>query len=144
MLMKVCHFRVQNSFFSSAILHFGRQCCEFFLSKTICQMKTGQNNKYDTTKTNKSCAGLTLKVNKYIPFGPASHLVLSKQSLNVPYSTLDAKTVDAIKRKCYFRDERTLDYYTNYTRSNCLLECSFKFIKSVCGCVPYYFPSKSA
>ena len=61
-----------------------------------------------------------------------------------PNSTLDAKTVDAIKRKCYFREERTLDYYTNYTRSNCLLECSFKFIKSVCGCVPYYFPSKSA
>ena len=57
------------------------------------------------------------------------------------YSTLDAKTVEPIKRKCYFHQERALDYYANYTRSNCLLECSFKFIKSVCQCVPYFYPS---
>lgn len=72
--------------------------------------------------------------------GPGQEVFVGVDGADV-YSTLDAKTVDAIKRKCYFRDERTLDYYTNYTRSNCLLECSFKFIKSVCGCVPYYFPN---
>ena len=75
--------------------------------------------------------------------GPGQEVFVGVDGADV-YSTLDAKTVSPIKRKCYFREERTLDYYTNYTRSNCLQECSFKFIKSVCGCVPYYFPSKSA
>ena len=58
------------------------------------------------------------------------------------YSTTNSRSVTAAKRKCYFRNEKTLDYYGNYTRSNCLMECSSKYIRSVCGCLPYFYPSK--
>ena len=58
------------------------------------------------------------------------------------FSTIGARTVSATKRKCYFHDEKLLDYYTNYTRANCLMECAFKYTKGLCGCVPYFYPSK--
>ena len=75
--------------------------------------------------------------------GPGQELFAGVDGAHV-YSTSEARAVSAKKRKCYFDDEKSLDYFTNYTRSNCLLECSFKFIKSVCGCVPYFYPSKSS
>ena len=59
------------------------------------------------------------------------------------YSTVGARAVSATKRKCYFHDEKLLDYYTNYTRANCLMECAFKYTKGLCGCVPYFYPSKN-
>ena len=45
--------------FFISLLVFRSQRAEFFFSKKICQMKGGQNNKYDTYYTNfRSCAGL--------------------------------------------------------------------------------------
>ena len=40
-----------TSFFLSPTLFFIRQCPEFFFYKKNRQMKAGQNNKYDITKT---------------------------------------------------------------------------------------------
>lgn len=74
--------------------------------------------------------------------GPGQEIFVGVDGTDV-YSTSEAKTVSAIKRKCYFADEKKLDYYSNYTRSNCILECTLKFIKGICGCLPYYYPSKA-
>ena len=73
--------------------------------------------------------------------GPGQEAFVGVDGADV-YSTLDAKTVSPIKRKCYFHQEKNLQYYANYTRSNCINECSFMYMEHKGGCVPYYFPSK--
>jgi hypothetical protein len=47
--MKICHFN--TSFFSSATLFLVGSAVNLSSPKKICQMKAGQNNKYDITKT---------------------------------------------------------------------------------------------
>ena len=73
--------------------------------------------------------------------GPGTEVFVGVDGSTV-YSTAGARAVSSIKRKCYFHDEKLLGYYTNYTRSNCLMECAFKYTKEICGCVPYFYPSK--
>jgi len=56
------------------------------------------------------------------------------------YSTHAVQSVDAQKRYCYFYDENAPEFYHNYTRSNCLMECATKLMRHLCGCQPYYYP----
>ena len=59
-LMTICILRgVKLQCSVLYISHFvlRRQCAEFFLTKKICQIKAGQNNKYNITR---SCTGLDL------------------------------------------------------------------------------------
>ena len=44
------------------------------------------------------------------------------------------------KRKCYFKDESTLDFYSTYTFSSCKFECKLKHTSAVVGCTPWYLP----
>ncbi|XP_070509997.1 pickpocket protein 28-like [Chironomus tepperi] len=51
----------------------------------------------------------------------------------------DLKHVDISLRKCYFDDERKLNYFKIYTRRNCEQECLTEIIYLNCGCVPFYY-----
>ncbi|XP_063909903.1 pickpocket protein 28-like [Zophobas morio] len=44
------------------------------------------------------------------------------------------------RKKCFFSDERYLQFYKIYTEDNCKLECLANYTLTVCGCVPAYFP----
>jgi acid-sensing ion channel, other len=44
-------------------------------------------------------------------------------------------------RKCYFSNERRLKYFTQYTQSNCEVECEADIIAKKCGCLPINFQS---
>ena len=53
-LMTICILRgvkLQCSVLSISHFVLRRQCAEFFLTKKICQIKAGQNNKYDITRS---------------------------------------------------------------------------------------------
>lgn len=40
-------------------------------------------------------------------------------------------------RKCYYSEERELQYFKRYTQNNCELECLSDFMLSRCGCVQF-------
>ncbi|KAJ3664697.1 hypothetical protein Zmor_000246 [Zophobas morio] len=44
------------------------------------------------------------------------------------------------RKKCFFSDERYLQFYKIYTEENCKLECLANYTLTVCGCVPAHFP----
>lgn len=46
------------------------------------------------------------------------------------------------RRKCFYSYERKLIYYKFYTEINCKMECLVNTTLKLCGCVPYYAPSK--
>ena len=48
----------------------------------------------------------------------------------------------ATRRGCYFSDEFPLKYYSEYSRSSCVVECESEFIYNECQCTPYYLPGK--
>lgn len=48
----------------------------------------------------------------------------------------------AARRGCYFSDEFPLKYYSEYSRSACVVECETEFIYNECQCTPYYLPGK--
>lgn len=45
-------------------------------------------------------------------------------------------------RQCYYQNERHLKFFKIYTKDNCEFECLTNFTLSVCGCVPFFMPSK--
>jgi acid-sensing ion channel, other len=45
------------------------------------------------------------------------------------------------ERKCYFSNERRLQYFNQYTQSNCEIECIAEFINQKCKCLPVNFNS---
>jgi amiloride-sensitive sodium channel len=45
-------------------------------------------------------------------------------------------------RKCYLSREKQLAFYRRYSQINCLTECLSNFTVELCGCAPYYLPSK--
>ena len=60
------------------------------------------------------------------------------------YSTGSSRSIVPEKRKCLFYNERDLDFYANYSRSNCQMECSLKYTRLKCGCQPYFYPCKNS
>ena len=59
------------------------------------------------------------------------------------FSTIDVKKIEISKRGCRFDDEiEDLNIFSNYSRINCLFECSMEWAETVCGCRPWDFPRK--
>ncbi|XP_070509998.1 pickpocket protein 11-like [Chironomus tepperi] len=54
------------------------------------------------------------------------------------------KHVDISLRKCYFDDERSLNYFKIYTQRNCEQECLTEIIYINCGCVPFNYIRNSS
>ena len=46
-------------------------------------------------------------------------------------------------RRCFYSDEGNLAFYTNYTLTNCRLECAILEVERQLGCVPWYLPKVS-
>ena len=55
-------------------------------------------------------------------------------------STNDIKELTPEARDCFFADEGNLDFYQNYTFSNCRLECAIKKSNETYKCVPWHLP----
>ena len=53
-------------------------------------------------------------------------------------TTDDFKKMNPSQRKCYFPDEHFLQYFEQYSQSNCLLESAWNDTENVCGCIPWY------
>ena len=63
------------------------------------------------------------------------------------YGGEDVREVEPADRECYFSDEHSLDVFTDYSKSNCMLECSISYARSHMknetrpnGCTPWYYP----
>ena len=53
----------------------------------------------------------------------------------------DLKTrLSSAERKCFFKDESQLEYFTKYTFNTCMFECGIKHVEESVGCVPWFFP----
>lgn len=52
------------------------------------------------------------------------------------------RNYDPNQRQCFFRSERELKFFRNYTQHNCELECLSNFTKAKCGCVKFSLPRK--
>lgn len=46
-------------------------------------------------------------------------------------------------RQCFLSDERTLNFFKVYTKSNCVIECLTNFTLSTCDCVKFSMPRGS-
>lgn len=53
---------------------------------------------------------------------------------------LDLKNYDIHERHCYFENEKKLNFFKNYTRSNCELECLAEFTRRECQCIHFSMP----
>ena len=58
----------------------------------------------------------------------------------VVVSTKDIKDITPEARNCFFSAEGDLEFYEEYTHSNCRLECAIKEAASKFGCVPWHLP----
>ena len=55
-------------------------------------------------------------------------------------SSKSIKGIAPEARECFFRDEADLEFYKEYTYSNCRLECSIKIAEEKHDCIPWYLP----
>jgi acid-sensing ion channel, other len=46
-------------------------------------------------------------------------------------------------RKCYLKNERRLKYFTQYSQSNCEIECVVDMVLEKCGCFLIFIESKT-
>ena len=51
--------------------------------------------------------------------------------------------IDRKTRKCLFPHEGNLQLFSFYSESNCRLECAWETAESVCGCRPWFIPSRN-
>ncbi|KAJ0172805.1 hypothetical protein K1T71_011944 [Dendrolimus kikuchii] len=56
------------------------------------------------------------------------------------YTSQNLKSYPVGNRKCYFSDERHLNFFVIYTKSNCRMECVSNYTKELCTCVAFYMP----
>jgi acid-sensing ion channel, other len=54
----------------------------------------------------------------------------------------DLQDYPVTERKCYFSDERRLNYFEQYTQSNCELECEANVVLEKCGCLLMFIEGK--
>lgn len=50
----------------------------------------------------------------------------------------DLKYYEPTKRGCYLQDERSLQFFKNYTKSNCQFECLANMTLTQCNCVQFF------
>ncbi|XP_059352662.1 pickpocket protein 28-like [Daphnia carinata] len=55
------------------------------------------------------------------------------------FSTEDVRLLAPTARNCRYNNENTLNYFSRYSQSNCLMERMAKTIVRQCGCLPFYF-----
>ena len=55
-------------------------------------------------------------------------------------SSKSIKGIAPEARECFFRDEGDLEFYKEYTFSNCRLECAIKMAEEKYGCIPWHLP----
>ena len=55
-------------------------------------------------------------------------------------STNEIRDIKPKARRCLFTDESHLDFYKNYTFSNCRLECLIKEVEKKYNCIPWQLP----
>ena len=58
-------------------------------------------------------------------------------------TVVSSKSIEGISpeaRDCFFRDEGDLEFYKEYTFSNCRLECMIKAAEEKYGCIPWHLP----
>ena len=53
------------------------------------------------------------------------------------------KHLDPEKRNCFFSTEGSLEFYKEYTYTNCILECGIKAAEKTTACIPWYLPHSS-
>jgi hypothetical protein len=52
----------------------------------------------------------------------------------------DLMGVPSKNRKCFFKEESSLEYYSSYTATSCKLECGIQAVELEMNCVPWYLP----
>lgn len=53
-------------------------------------------------------------------------------------TTEEFRAMSADKRECFYSHEKELDYFPEYSESNCKLECAWSIAMDKCGCVPWF------
>ncbi|XP_017078185.1 uncharacterized protein LOC108112606 [Drosophila eugracilis] len=51
----------------------------------------------------------------------------------------DVRNLPLAYRKCRYKDENNLEYYSPYYQSLCRLECRIKWALSLCNCKPFFY-----
>ena len=59
---------------------------------------------------------------------------------NQVFSSSGIKHLSPSNRHCHFRTEGNLEFYDEYTHTNCLLECGIKATEKELECAPWYLP----
>ncbi|XP_056643405.1 pickpocket protein 28-like [Diorhabda sublineata] len=72
-----------------------------------------------------------------LPLGSTTRVIVTP---NIMSTSATVKAYKTEARKCYFSDERYLQYFTSYTQGNCFLECLTNYTLQKCGCVNFYMP----
>ena len=127
--------------------------------KTEVKSKVGQRNglrlTLDLHSNTVSFGTLDQEYNAFSVFigHPAEFPMLRERSLKlqpglehfidlsaVVVSANDIKDISPEARECFFADEGNLDFYKNYTFSNCRLECAINKSEEIFNCVPWHLP----
>lgn len=69
-----------------------------------------------------------------------NHGAAIKITAKMTASEIFLKKYSPEKRKCFFEDERKLQFFKVYTKNNCNFECLTNFTLRSCGCVAFYHP----
>ncbi|XP_070508797.1 pickpocket protein 28-like [Chironomus tepperi] len=56
----------------------------------------------------------------------------------------DLQRYDANQRRCFFEDEKPLQFFKSYTKTHCDMECLTNYTLTTCGCVKYFMPRNSS
>ena len=56
------------------------------------------------------------------------------------FSSSGIEYLQPSKRNFYFRNEGNLEFYKEYTYSNCRFECGIQLAEEDIGCIPWYLP----
>ncbi|XP_046960505.1 sodium channel protein Nach-like isoform X2 [Vanessa cardui] len=61
-------------------------------------------------------------------------------SVKHTYTTEDARQLSIRQRRCIFADEQILETSNIYTYSACMRQCRMQQCRSLCKCVPHFYP----
>ncbi|XP_045764971.1 sodium channel protein Nach-like isoform X1 [Maniola jurtina] len=61
-------------------------------------------------------------------------------SVKHTYTTEDARQLSIRQRRCIFADEKSLETSNIYTYTACMRQCRMQRCRSLCKCVPHFYP----
>ena len=82
--------------------------------------------------------GAVVPLNEYWPKGTQTIFDMQFKVSNFINASDSLTSLSPRRRKCFFPEERQLEYYPVYSQSNCILECSWKVIAEKYKCAPWY------